>query len=81
MSAVITDFEYRVGRLNMQSGDVLVIKVNERLCREVGERVRKFFQQYLPPETKLMVIDRDVDLSILTGAELAKRLNEDNAAA
>lgn len=67
------DLEYRIGKLRLEPGDVLVVKVNERLTHEAAYRVRRQMETFVVGSNKILVIDPSCDLSVLTAAEIASR--------
>ena len=57
--------EYKIGRLQVRPGDILVVKINGRASKAVIDRVSEAFRQKLP-NVEALVIDDDIDLSILS---------------
>jgi hypothetical protein len=65
--------EYEIGRLRMEVGDVLVVKVHASLPGEVAQKIRQQITSQIPGNAPVIVIDKNVDLSILTRSEIEKR--------
>jgi len=65
---------FEIAKLQLQHGDVLVVKTDRPMSNEATERVRKHLAGILPQGVKTMIIDRGVDLSILTKAEIDERI-------
>lgn len=66
------DFEYRVGKLALNPGDMLVVKVDTYLTLDMAAQAKRHFERAVPG-TNVIIIERGVDLSVLTAAELAQR--------
>ncbi len=66
------DLEYRIGKLDVKPGDMLVVKLNSRLTDDMAKRARQHFETSIPG-VKVLVIDSAVDLSILTFEEIQRR--------
>lgn len=64
--------EYRIAKMQLAPGDVLVAKFDVgALSRDTSERAVEFFRGYVPEGVKVMVIDKGVELSILTQKDIA----------
>lgn len=66
----IETFEYQIGKLRLEPGDILVVKASGRLEEYISNVGVKWLEILLPPGTKLMLIDQNTDLQILTAAEI-----------
>lgn len=66
------DVEYRVAKLSLGPGDLLVVKTEKPLTREAAERIREVLKQYLPNQ-KALVLEPGIDLAVLTADEIARR--------
>ncbi len=66
------DFEYRIGKLSLEPDDILVVKLTSSIPYDamgrLGERLREML-----PSRKVLVLDPNVDLSVLTAAEIAAK--------
>jgi hypothetical protein len=72
----LVDFEYRIGKLALSPDDVLVVKVDGRVPRELFERIAGYVRSHLGDDVrKVLVIDSQVDLSVLTRDEINRRLD------
>lgn len=66
MSA-LEDWEFRIAKLELASGDVLVVKTaSDPGAHEVLSRL-------VPPGVKVLYIPPDMELSVLTRAEIEER--------
>jgi hypothetical protein len=65
---------FEIGKLQLQNGDVLVVKTDRPMSQDVTERVRKHLKSLLPQGITIMIIDRGVELSVLTKAEIDERV-------
>jgi len=69
----MSDLEYRIGKLSLAPGDVLVVKLAERMCNQHAvQRLRGNVREMMPSQ-KVLVISNDADLSVLTQTEIAER--------
>lgn len=64
-----------IGKLQLSRGDVLVVKTDRPMSHESTERVRKHLKGLLPQDVNIMIIDRGVELSVLTKTEIAERVS------
>ena len=62
------DVEYRIGKLSVATGDVLVVKVDTNLTQDMAERIKAHVGANLPAGVKVMAVGRDIDLSVLSAA-------------
>lgn len=65
---------FEIGKLQLRDGDVLVIKTDRPMSHDATERVRKHLKGLLPRDVTIMIIDRGVELSVLTKAEIDDRV-------
>lgn len=70
---MIDDREFLVAKLNLSPGDVLVVKFDVPLSSVAAVRVREQFQDKLPDGVKVLIIERGIDLSVLTFDEIQQR--------
>lgn len=71
---MIDDLEFRIARLDLRPGDVLVVKVNgPAISGETATAVRRMVNVTIP-DHKVLVLDERLDLAVLTQAEIAARL-------
>ncbi len=64
---------FEIGKLQLRDGDVLVVKTDRPLSTDATDRVRKHLKGLLPRDVTIMIIDRGVELSVLTKAEIEER--------
>lgn len=63
-----------VAKLQCAAGDVLVVKITSVvLSGEQQERLRAHFARFVPAGVRILVLDRDVDLSVLSKSEIESR--------
>lgn len=68
MSA-LEDWEFRIAKLELACGDVLVVKT----ANGSGAHGHEILSRLVPPGVKVLYIPPDVDLSVLTRAEIEER--------
>lgn len=61
------DLEYRITKLALAPGEVLVVKVAHTLTAEIGGRIRERFETYLGARNSVLVIDNSIDLQVIDG--------------
>jgi hypothetical protein len=66
------DLEYQIARLQLRPGDVLVLKIAQYLPMEAMKRIKDDLDR-LVPGIPAMVLDPNVDLSVLTREEIEQR--------
>lgn len=64
---------FEIAKLRLQYGDVLVVKTDRPMSNEATERTRKHLAGLLPQGVKTMIIDKGVNLSVLTKTEIEQR--------
>ena len=69
----MTDLEYRIAKLSVSPGDVLVVKVDRPITNESGASIRDSVASYLPTGARVLVLGDAIDLSVLTKAEIDAR--------
>lgn len=65
------EIEFEIAKLELRPGDVLVARLTRIVPSEALARLRAFLARELP-DTKVLVIDAQVDLSIVSKAEAKK---------
>lgn len=71
MSA-IDDIEFKIARLDLRPGDILVLKLRDQVPTWEMDRFRKIMQE-ITGDHKCLVLENGVDLAILTAAEIEAR--------
>lgn len=74
IEAVDGDLEFRIAKLELGPRDVLVVKTAYHIAREVVERIRITLADDAGLTNKIMVIGPDLDLAVLTRAEIESRI-------
>jgi hypothetical protein len=73
---IIEPVRVEIARLRLEPGDVLVVRV-QNLPIDPGPVVERFgntLKQCCPEGVKVLIIDGNIDLSILTKSEIERRL-------
>lgn len=66
------DLTFSIARLELERGDVLVVKAEIQL-REVYQRTISMFRSLVPDGVKVLFIPPNVELSVLTKAEIDEK--------
>lgn len=66
MTATPEDWEYRIAKLELAPGDILVVKCSKLPNHEVLSTV-------VPNGVRILYVPPDVELSVLTRAEIEER--------
>lgn len=74
MSPTDESWKYRIEKLRMKTGDVLVVSVppdqlEPRILKPFDATIRRL----LPAGTKVLFIDTDIDLTVLTMGEIEEQ--------
>lgn len=69
---MIDDLEFKIARLDLQPGDILVLKCKQHLPREACDRIRDMMKNVTAGH-KTIVLDGGLEIAILTAAEIAER--------
>jgi superfamily I DNA and RNA helicase len=64
---------FEIAKLRLEPDDILVVKVDRPLSKETTDRIRKHLTGLLPQGIKTMIIERGVDLAVLTKSEIDGR--------
>lgn len=64
---------FEIAKLQLKRGDVLVVKTDRPMSNDATERTRKHLAGLLPQGVRTMIIDRGVELSVLTKSEIESR--------
>ncbi len=65
---------FEIGKLQLKAGDVLVVKTDRPMSQDATDRTRKHLAGLLPQDVKCLIIDRGVNLSILSKSEIEERV-------
>ncbi|SHJ71170.1 hypothetical protein SAMN05444159_1290 [Bradyrhizobium lablabi] len=71
MSA-IDDIKFKIARLDLRPGDILVLKLKDRIPRDAVDSFRKTLRAVTGGH-KCLVLENGADLAILTAAEIEAR--------
>jgi hypothetical protein len=74
------DLEFRIAKLEVKPGDVLVVKVDDHITRDRALIIQHKLQTRLPKGVKALVLDKGIDLSVLTFDEIQERARRTDAA-
>ena len=70
----LEDWQFRIAKLELAPGDVLIVKAPARYSdKEHLMQSADVIGQLVPPGVKVLTLPHDVDLSILTKAEIDER--------
>lgn len=62
-----------VRKLDAKPGDVLVLQTHRPVPRSIQIKLRELLEPVVPQGVKVMVLDHDVSLRLLTAREIAER--------
>ena len=65
---------FEIGKLQLREGDVLVVRTDRPMSHQATETTRKHLRDLLPRGVTIMIIDKGVELSVLTKAEINERV-------
>lgn len=66
---------FEIAKLRLQAEDVLVIRTDRPTGLETADRIRKHLGPLLPAGVKVMIINPDIELSVLTKSEFEARIS------
>lgn len=67
------DLEYRIAKLSLEAGDVLVVKINHTISAEIGGKIRESFERVVRGN-RVLILDNSMELSVLTKADIEQRV-------
>jgi hypothetical protein len=70
--------EYAISKLSPKAGDVIVVKFHRHITLNAHERANAMIKEFLPEGVKGLLVDHDVDVSLLTAEEIAQRAVTDD---
>lgn len=73
---MIDDLEFRIAKLEMKPGDVLVAKFDCKLGPDARNIVTGIIDDVVPKGTRYLILERGADLSVLTFDEIHSRIIE-----
>lgn len=59
--------EFQIAKLQLQRGDIIVLRVRDRLSREAAERIQREAKRAFGDANKIVVLENGTDISVLTG--------------
>jgi hypothetical protein len=62
--------EFDIAKLRLAPGDVLVVRCKYPLTTDTVRRVHSHVTAFLPPDVRTMIIPQEVELSVLTKADI-----------
>lgn len=65
---------FEIGKLQLAQGDVLVVRTDRPISQDATDRIRKHLAGLLPQGVTTLIIDRGVELSVLTKTEIEERV-------
>ncbi|MCK1536835.1 MULTISPECIES: hypothetical protein [unclassified Bradyrhizobium] len=76
MSEAPGDLQLRIAKLALAPDDVLVVKIDRIVSAEAFHRIGKHVRSQLgDADRKILVIDSQIDLSVITREEILRRLD------
>lgn len=63
---------FQIDKLQLKSGDRILVKVNERITSEMAAKVRDQMNPLLPTGVRCIVIDKSCDLAVLTAEQIRR---------
>ena len=54
--------EYKLAKLSLQPGDLLVVKCHQNISQQRAERMKDMMERQVPCGVRFVVIDKDWDL-------------------
>jgi hypothetical protein len=73
MRKPMDDLEYRIARLALHPGDIVIVKVAGRLSDDASRRIVHHVKRCCGDRQRVLVVEDGIDLSILTAAEIEAR--------
>jgi hypothetical protein len=74
------DLDFRIAKLEVKPGDVLVVKIATRITDQIAHDLKLRFEARLPDAVKVLVLDSGIDLSVLSFEEIERRAKLSEAA-
>lgn len=68
--------ELQLARLSPRHGDILIAKLDGLMTGEAHRRLMENIAPHLPPGVRLLIIDKSVELSIMTREQIEQRATE-----
>ncbi len=68
----LAEIEFRIARLELRPGDILVVKSRQRLSKIQVDRLADYLKPILEGR-RCLVLDSGLDLAVLTAAEIEAR--------
>jgi hypothetical protein len=68
------DLQFHIAKMKLRTGDILVVKCDSTLSVEQLERVTTRLKDIIPKGVQCFIIDRGVDLAVLTFEEINRRV-------
>jgi hypothetical protein len=62
--------QVEIAKLSLNQDDVLVIKTDRVVSNVVADRIRNHIKPLLPRGVQVMIINPDIELSVLTRSEI-----------
>lgn len=74
------DIEYRIAKLVLKAGDVLVAKYDGFVSHEMLKRAMAELRGGAPDGVKIIMVDKQIDISVLTFEEIQSRVRTPESA-
>ena len=59
------DLDLHIAKLDLQPGDILVVKSGRQLSREAADRIRDLIARTAPPGIRTLLLEPDWDLAVI----------------
>jgi hypothetical protein len=67
------DLEFRIAKLELKPGDILVVKIDAHLSDTNRAVLRAQWEPLIPGGHKMLILDRSIELSVLTQSDIEAR--------
>lgn len=74
------NLEFRIAKLEVKAGDMLVVKCDGYLSLEMSKKLKQQFKDRLPEGVQVLILDKGLDLAVLTFDEIQRRATLADAA-
>lgn len=66
--------EMQIAKLHLELDDVLVVRTDRHVTMEMADRIRHHLLTILPEGARVLIVNPDIELSVLTRSEIDARL-------
>lgn len=76
----IEDIEFKIARLDLRPGDILVVKCETKLTADMARRMQEVITRVTRGH-RTLILEKGTDLAILTAAEIEARSTSEKESA